>query len=58
MTWWLWFLIGVAVGIVISFVVLLLLIGCGMAKTYDESNCERLRRLGEEGFYDADNTGI
>jgi hypothetical protein len=51
MMWWVWLLIGIAIGVGISFVALLILVGWGMSKSFHESNCEKLRRLGERGFY-------
>ena len=44
--WWLWVIVGVVVLVAIVF-----LLAClSITKGYD-SKCERLRRMGERGFY-------
>jgi hypothetical protein len=49
MNWvWVIVIIGTLLVILLTF---LFLVGYGMAKMSDESNCAKLRRLGERGVY-------
>jgi len=46
--WWVWVIVGVAAIAVLS---VFLLVGYAALKTGGESNCDRLRRMGERGAY-------
>jgi hypothetical protein len=46
--WWIWIIVAAVFVIILIF---LFLMGLGLAKMADESNCARLRRLGEREDY-------
>ena len=48
--WWIWVLIGLGI-IMLALFAFVIIMGRTMAKMADETNCDRLRRLGERGFY-------